>query len=138
MEEKLSYQTSIERERAKFAYECAMEGSKIEKNKEYKAYVKKILTLIKTNGLLATFAFVSSKAEKDSSKSGYAYNLIYNQTIKWLSQEPVGIISDRLKGKDMVRVFTELNSSQYRAVTNEVLTFFVWLKRFAEALIKGD
>jgi len=37
----------IEQDRAKFAYDCAKEGSKIEKKKEYKSYVKKIPMLIK-------------------------------------------------------------------------------------------
>lgn len=134
----LTIQKSIERQRAQVAYKCAEEGKSLPKSKEYKAYVKKIPMLIKTNGLGATFAFVKSKSENDKDKAGYAYSLIYNQTTEWLKQEPKGIISDKVKNNDLVKVLINLNSDEYRAVTNEVLAFFVWLKRFAEGLIEGE
>lgn len=134
----LTIQKSIERQRAQFAYKCAEEGKSITRSKEYKAYVKKIPMLIKTNGLGATFAFVKAKSETDQNKAGYAYSLIYNQTTEWLKQEPKGIISDEVKNNDLVKVLINLNSDEYRSVTNEVLAFFVWLKRFAEGLIEGE
>lgn len=138
MAETISIQKTIERQRARFAYDCAEKAKTISKSKEYKAYVKKIPMLIKTNGLAATFAFVKAKSEDDKDKPGYAYRLIYDQTTEWLKQEPRGIISDRLKNAELVKVLVDLNSDEYRAITNEVLAFFVWLKRFAEGLIEGE
>lgn len=138
MPDKMSLQKTLEQGRVKFAYQCAEEGRKIAKSKEYKSYVQKIPMLIKTNGLGAAFAFVKAKSTSKEDKAGYAYHLIYNQLTDWLKREPKGLLSDRLNNDDLVKVLIGLNSTEYRAVTNEVLAFFTWLKRFAEGLIEGD
>lgn len=98
--------------------------------KEYKSYARKIPMLIKTNGLGATYAFVKSKG-----KDGNAYDLLYNQTAKWLevSKCPFIKVSD-----DLVRDIIGLNSNAYRSVTNEIISLFTWLRRFAEGLIEGE
>ena len=67
---------TLEQGRAEFAYKYAEAGKKL--GSEYKAYVKKIPMLIKTNGLGATFAFIKSKG-------GKTYDLIHKQTFEWLS-----------------------------------------------------
>ena len=123
----------LEQERAKFAYEKAVEGSNIGKKKEYKAYVRKIPTLIKTNGLGATFAFVKAKKNQETNKSGYAYELIYKQTSEWLHKK--GFLN---RNDDLVEWTVSLDSPTYRAVTNEALSFFKWLSRFSEGLIEGE
>ncbi len=130
----------IEEGRAKAAYEFAKKGSEISKKKEYKSYVKNVPMYIKTNGLAATYAFIASKKSDDKGKAGYAYKLIYDQTKSWLENEPKGIISEELKGKDrdLAKVFTELDSYRYRIVTKEVLALFNWLRRFADELIEGE
>lgn len=138
MPDKMSLQKTLEQGRAKFAYQCAEEGSKIAKSKEYKSYVQKIPMLIKTNGLGAAFAFVKAKSSSDKDKAGYAYHLLYKQMTDWLKQEPKGLLSDRLNNNDLLNVLIDLDTTQYRAVTNEVLAFLTWLKRFAEGLIEGD
>lgn len=99
--------------------------------KEYKAYAKKIPMLIKTNGLGATYAFMKSKGKQD----GTPYHLLYDQTRKWLevSQCPFIVLSS-----DLVEDMITMESNDYRAVTNEVISFFTWLRRFAEGLIEGD
>ena len=127
----------LEQGRAKFAYDCALSGSKIAKRKEYKSYVKKVPTLIKTNGLGSTFAFIKSKCSSDQSKAGYAYHLIYEQTKQWLKKDEKGLL-DINEDDDLVEKIISLDSPGYRAVTNEVLAFFNWLTRFAEGLIEGD
>ena len=127
----------IEQGRAKFAYECALKGSKLEspKPKEYKSYVKKIPMLIKTNGLGATLAFIKSRSSKGNSENGYA--LINKQVGDWLITDSKNILSIKDKD-DLVKKIISLNSSEYRIVTVEVLSFFNWLKRFAEGLIDSD
>lgn len=58
--------SGIEQGRAAFAYNCVNEVKNyVNKNKEYKAYVRKIPMMIKTNGLGATFAYVQSKMKYD-------------------------------------------------------------------------
>ena len=123
----------IEEGRAKFAYECALEGSKIDKKKEYKSYVKKIPMLIKANGLGATFAFMLSKRG--------TYKFIGEQVLKWLKNDEKDILSDAKEienFKELVKKIVSLSSSEYRALTIEILAFFNWLRRFAEGLIEEE
>lgn len=130
----------LEQGRAEFAYNCAKEGSEIRKKKEYKSYAKKIPALIQANGLGATFAYIKSKTDEDKSKAGYAYKLLYDQVTEWLKEEPKGLIVDKLNNEkeDLVKIIVSLNSAEYRALTREVLSFFLWLRRFAEGLIEGE
>jgi CRISPR-associated protein Cmr5 len=122
----------IEQGRADFAYQCAKKGSEISKPKEYKSYVKKIPMMIKTNGLGATLAFAMSKK-----KGGNAWELIYTQLSDWLQTEGNKYLLDNKTG-ELSQIVIQLDSGQYRAVTNEVLAFFNWLRRFAEGLIEGE
>ncbi|MCR4429800.1 MAG: type III-B CRISPR module-associated protein Cmr5 [Tepidanaerobacteraceae bacterium] len=126
----------LEQGRASFAYQCARAGNQIDKRKEYKQYVKKLPMLIKTNGLGAALAFVKSKISDKTSESGHAYKLIYDQIAEWLKKDDKKLI-DLSGDADLVAAIISLDSSQYRAVTIEVLAFLNWLRRFAEGLIEG-
>ena len=125
----------IEQGRAKFAYKCAEQGSK---SKEYKSYAKKIPMMIKTNGLGATFAFMYSKKNKSGKEK--TYMLIGEDVTAWLKKSGTNLYGiDKVKKfEDLVVKTVELNSSQYRALTIEVLAFFNWLRRFAEGLIEDE
>jgi CRISPR-associated protein Cmr5 len=137
MANNISTVKGLEQGRAKFAYECAVVGSKIKKNKEYKSYVKKIPMLIKINGIGETFAFINSKKDGNENKSGYAYQLIYSQTTKWLIKDEKKLIN-LSENDDLIEKIISLDSPVYRAVTNEVIAFFTWLTRFADGLIEGE
>jgi CRISPR-associated protein Cmr5 len=120
--------TGVEGGRAQFAFECAEEGSRLEKKKEYRSYVRKIPALVRSNGLCATIAFAASK--KGDSR---AWELIYEQMGRWLRQR--GLV----QGKDLLeKEIVSLSSATYRVATNEVLGLFRWLSWFAEALIEGE
>jgi CRISPR-associated protein Cmr5 len=92
----------------------------------YKSYVKKIPTMIQTNGLSATLAFMYSKKK--------TYEVIYNQIDKWLKEER------KLKdnNEELVRWVIHLDSSKYKYITNEVMALFLWLRRFAEGMIEKE
>ena len=130
---------TLEQGRAEFAYKKAEEGKKL--GKEYKQHVKKIPMLIKTNGLGNTFAFVLSKAQwkdKNGNEKINSYAKIYDQTYEWLKTDnKLGIFNTQQK-EDLVAKIVNLESTQYRALTNEVLAFFNWLRRFADGLIEGE
>lgn len=100
--------------------------------KEYKAYVKKTPMMVKTSGLGATLAFIMSKK-----KDGNAWALIYNQVDNWLKTSDNHYLIDDKNG-ELSEIIIQLESDKYRAVTNEVLALFNWLRRFAEGLIEGD
>lgn len=125
----------LEQGRAKFAYDKVFNEvvkKKVKKDKEYKSYVRKIPALIKTNGLGETFAFINAKKTTDEEKSGYAYYLIYAHTTQWLKAKKL------LPNEDLIGWIISLDSAEYRIATNEVLSFFKWLSRFAEGMIEGD
>jgi CRISPR-associated protein Cmr5 len=115
----------LERDRAKFAYnrvEEVSEDSSI-KHSEYKSYCKKIPSMIQTNGLSATFAFMYSK--------GKTYGVLYNEVDKWLIQRYKGD-ADLDNEQELMKKLLSLESTKYRKVTIEILALFNWLRRFAD------
>ena len=119
----------LEKQRAEFAYDCVEEvvneyGKDSKTANEYKSYVKKIPTLIQTNGLSATFAFMYSKKK--------TYEVIYKQVQTWLEERDFKI------NKELVKWIISQPSSEYRHITNEVMALFIWLRRFAEGMIEKE
>ena len=138
----------IEQGRADYAYQCAKVGEGLNRAKKvdraYKAYAKKIPMLVKSNGLGATFAFIFSKKKNDTEKKDYAYWKIYEHTNHWLRVEKAELFpfipqtDNNGRPIEFADALILLNSTEYRAVTNEVISFFTWLRRFAEGLIEGE
>ena len=128
--------SKIENDRASFAFECA---DKVDKDlkKTFKSHVKSFPMLIKTNGLGSAIAFLFSK--KDSEKG--VYETVGMCIVKWLNKdkhyETFGL-SDFKNIKELAEKIINLDSTSYKALTAEILSFFKWLRRFAEGLYKGD
>ena len=97
---------------------------------EYKSYCKKIPSLIQTNGLSSTFAFMFSKRKG-------TYMVIYNQIDEWLKKRYKDD-DEIVNNKELVERLIKLQSSKYRKITIEVLALFNWLRRFAEGKISKD
>ncbi len=130
--------TGLEQGRAAFAYSCAVNASKVLKTEtgdEYKSYVNKMPMLIKANGLGPALAFITAKKENDQKKKGYAYKLIYDNIGEWLKKDSLKQVNLE-NGKDLVNEVIKLDSTTYRAVTNEVLAFLSWLRRFADSVLE--
>lgn len=125
----------LERGRAEFAYSCvenALHMLEPKKQKEYKSYVKKIPQMILSNGLGQTIAFVFAKSE-----NGNAYDLIYKQINQYIKSET----SSRIRitdNTDLLKWIVSCNSTEYKYASREILSFFNWLRRFAEGLIEGE
>ncbi len=128
---------AIERGRAAFAYKCVDEVKGMPKSKEYKSYAKKLPMMIKTNGLGAALAFCKSKISQEKKEPGYAYKKLYEHMTEWLKNDDKQLVTISASD-DLVERVISLESSEYRAVTVEVLAFLNWLRRFAEGLIEGD
>lgn len=124
----------IENGRASFAYKCAENGKVL--GKDYKSYVKKLPTLIKNNGLGATFGFMLSKHKNE----GKIWMQIGEDIYNWLKEAPIKVFNfsqvsnfEKLTGETV-----KLDSTSYRTLTSEVLAFLIWLKRFSDGLIEGE
>jgi CRISPR-associated protein Cmr5 len=128
--------TKLEKGRAEFAYKCAVEAKdkkedEYYKKSEYRSRVKKIPTMILSNGLGQTLAFIKSK-----SKEGNAYELIYKQITDYMKSEHPSRINMPNGEDDLTKWVINVDSSTYRYITQEILAFLNWLRRFAEGLIK--
>ena len=120
----------LEQGRAAFAFDRATEGYTFHKT-EYAPAVKKVPMMIKTNGLGATLAFMFSKQKM--------YATILKDIELWVNNTDnmkTKAIYDKAKGNSLVQKVTELDSSEYRTLTIEVLAFLNWLRRFAEGIEK--
>lgn len=124
---------TLEQGRAAYAYSAAVEGSKLSNASEYKAYVKKLPTYIKTNGLGAAMSFCFAKGKGTTSN---AWGLIYSQIINWLKKDEKQLIE--IREDKLMKALTNADSATYRATTIEVLALLIWMRRFAEGLITKD
>ncbi len=117
---------TIDNIRASVAYGFAEQGVT---HKEYKPYVKKIPSLIKTNGLGATMAFMFSK------RKNQVYSLIIKQISAWFRNpdNPHCLEFEEFQVK-----LLSLDSKEYRIVTAEILALFAWMRRFAEGLAREE
>ena len=128
--------TGLEQGRAAHAYRAAEEGSKIDKKKEYKSYVKKMPMLVKVNGLGAAMAFAFAKGSKNgSAQKKDPWGLLYLQLEDWVREK--GILGT-FEQNQFAQKLTDSSSDKYRSTTVEVLALLNWMKRFADALIEGD
>jgi len=136
--EKETIISKLEKGRAEFAYRCVEKAIEIfkdnsKKQKEYKSYTRKIPTMILSNGLGQTLAFVKAKSEK-----GNAYDLIYSQLTEYMKSAHTVRIQMPKEKNDFVEWVISCDSSKYRYITQEILAFLNWLRRFAEGLIEGE
>lgn len=142
MSEEKSMKTTVNK-RAKFAYERVkevkevVEQSKNDNMKKYKSYSKKLLAMVKINGLAATLAFMLSKFNKEP-----AYKTLYDHIQQWLENEdcPVNTLYSNVSSKnnDLIEKVLSFDSNSYRAVTKEIMEFTNWLRRFTEGMIKDE
>ncbi|MCL2425309.1 MAG: type III-B CRISPR module-associated protein Cmr5 [Oscillospiraceae bacterium] len=95
------------------------------KLKEYKSYCRKFPSMVQTNGIAASVAFMLDK--------GGTYDHLYDNINGWLKECKL------LPEKTTLETYVcSLDSVQYRVVTKEVLALFNWIRRFASGLIEGD
>jgi len=113
----LTTRNILEQGRAQHAFEKAKEASDKEK---FASYAKKLPMMIKTNGLGASMAFAFSKKDwKD----------VYDAVEKWLQEKKY--LNEGHRGILLEEV-VKTDSTNYRILTNEVIAYLTWLRRFAE------
>jgi CRISPR-associated protein Cmr5 len=139
MSEEKSVKTTVNK-RAKFAYDRAkevLEELANDDRKKYKSYSKKLLAMVKINGLAATLVFMLSKSNKEE-----AYKKLYKHIKQWLENQdcPVNTLYSNASSKnnDLIEKVLSFDSNSYRAVTKEVMEFSNWLRRFTEGMIKDE
>jgi len=120
---------SRNRAEAAFAYVQEITESHENMEKKYKSLVRKTPMRIKTNGLGATLAFVFSKKNKNKQHA-----LLYQHLEEWLAVN--GMIETG--GMEFVAQVISFEKAKCRVVTNELLAFLTWLRRFVDGMIEGE
>jgi len=122
---------TLEQQRARAAWE-AVEKVKKEKHRgKYRSLARNLPSLILSNGLGTTLAFIKSKGSAE-------HTAIYDHLQQWLTHWIRSWLSNTTAQDILQWIVTESTSETYRLVTTEALAFAQWLKRFAEAEIPDD
>lgn len=137
---------TLEQKRAEYAYKIVEKIKAQSHASDFSSLVSKIPSYILTNGLGNTLAFLFSKGKehhlvtaglmadwilrkwKIVSTSGFD---TLNDDWIFNSGEVKGKLDDILKG-----LVLELNLYHYSVVTDELLSLFVWIKRFSDGMIE--
>jgi len=124
----------IEKGRAEFAYKCVKEVKDKNYAKDYRSYVKKIPSMILSNGAGQTLAFIKSKSNNKE-----AYKDIYKQINEYFTNKDIPTITKPENKEDILDWIVSCDSkTDYRYITGELLALFNWLRRFAEGMIEGE
>jgi CRISPR-associated protein Cmr5 len=130
----MSHLINFEHERAKKAWSCIGyvndDIKDKEFKKEYRSIVMKLPTLIITNGLGQTLAFLKSKGKGDENKPE---EKLYKDIEGWLENR----IQWNATGELMERVIA-LPSDRFRQATTETLAYLSWMRRFADAVLPKE
>lgn len=135
MKENKSQIKNLEHERALEAWKYINEiNKKDDKNfkKEYRSIIMKLPTLIITNGLGQSFAFLKAKGKGDDNKPE---EIVYRNIEKWLNQK-CNIYWN--SNGELIEKVISIQSSTFRQVTSETLSFLSWMKRFADAVLPKE
>ncbi len=107
---------------------------------KYKSRASNLPSMVRENGLLQALSFIMAKTEVDE-----GCKLIGKDIENWInSAVKNGFIPGPVSGNavtnisDIIEWLTKLDVESYLTVTNEVLNFSVWLKRFAEGMIQDS
>ncbi len=131
---------SVVDERAKTAYDFVKKVYSREnsKKKEFRSYVNKMPAMILRNGLGNAVAFACEKGWTD----------LLRAIQKWLTNENCPLFDEKfpknaienctLENNALVQRVFNSNAEEYRALTDEILSYLNWLRRFAVALLKDE
>jgi CRISPR-associated protein Cmr5 len=141
-EKKLNRQT-IEQERGRQAWNniLSIKGRGEALEKEYRSLARGLNTMIQINGLGQTLGFLKAKGKNDEKKAHY---LLLMHLTEWMrNPDHFKAPNSQVMGNSydgLLRWVTdrETSSSDYRRATTECLAFGTWLRRFAEAELKGE
>ncbi len=146
---KVSFQQSLEQERAKYAWGCVSDV-KVHR-KEYASLAKSAPADIQINGLGQTLAFWRAKGfEKGQPKKDDPQSKIYEDVSKWLGDEKRFDVKrvwveqeyrDKEGNKKIQKVenwvlhwiINNADVNAYRRATSETIALLIWIKKFAEA-----
>ncbi len=126
---------TLEQQRATRAWECVDEVTSKSQDfkKKYGSLARKVPTLILTNGLGQTLAFLKAKGKNHPADE---HTVLFRHLSRWVLSQ-VAPSSPATNG-DLLQWVLQNDSASYRRATVEALAFLTWLKRFAEAELPAE
>lgn len=122
-----SKRQTLEQQRAKSAWEAIKQVSDETAQKKYGTLARKLSSMIQTNGLGTTFAFLQAKGQK---KDTDAHTMIYNHVSAWVLRQ---LEVDKTYRNGMMDFVRDAETGSYRRATAEAIEYGIWLKRYVEA-----
>jgi CRISPR-associated protein Cmr5 len=127
---------TLEQERSNYAFECIskIKGKNFEKDAS--SLIAKLGTLILTNGLGNTLAFLFSKAKDHHLET----IVIISNWLYKLEGKNKEVNSDNVKEKidQIMRDFVlDVDVEKYMYYTDETLRLINWLRRFSDAMLES-
>jgi len=131
---------SIEQQRASFALQAieqalAMPETGHYQHKEVKSYVRRLPAMIQSNGFGQALAFYYAKRENYA-----AYGVVYQMIEDWLCQsgQVYATTQGAVSPPRLLRAIVSSDQVAYRRAQAETMALLLWLKKFAEALIRSQ
>ncbi len=119
---------NLSQKRSKFALDKLDKLSAHGSLKEagFDSYTAGLPSMVLSNGLAQTFAFILSKvSEKPKGKE------VLNWTKEWLEEQ--GKIKETADHKDFMKEISSMPQSQYLASQKECLLLWEWIKRYSNS-----
>ncbi len=128
---------TIEQARGERAWHDVNEAKRLGANqKEYRSLARGLNAMIQMNGLGQSLAFLKAKGkgEQNSQATQTPHGLLFMHVSNWVGEQM------RTEGSSLLEWIVAPTTSReaYRRATAECLAFGNWLRRFAEAELKGD
>jgi CRISPR-associated protein Cmr5 len=121
-----------EQQRAAFALKRVEQDFKIPVDKDTANFVVGAPTMILTNGLGQTLAFLLSKQASDKHKK--TFTIIKT----WLGQQRIDGLAANGDDLAFLTQFAALEQKDYLRAQREALAMLQWLKRYVRAFGQGD
>jgi len=112
---------------ALLAYDCVQEVKGKGFEDKYLRHARKLPSMILHNGIMTTLAFMKAKASSDD---GWKFLLSH------LGRYMKEIENRESDDFNLLKLFGEMELSEYRLYTQKLLYFAQWLKRIAEGELK--
>ncbi|MDD4681209.1 MAG: type III-B CRISPR module-associated protein Cmr5 [Clostridia bacterium] len=133
--EETKLREKIENGRAAFAFQKVksfVQANSEKAQKDYRSYIKKLPAMIQVNGLGQSLAFCYAK--------GTVYGNIYHQIEEWIKIQQPALLNkyDPEGSRNFVETVVNMNSRDYRLISNEVMAYLNWMRRFVDGMIKAD
>ena len=137
-------QTEANDKRTEHAFDTVKTIAGKDKNfqREFRSAARSFPTIVHNNGLSAAIAFLGVKmSDKDKNEKDNQHDLLYDALKGWLVEIGRVSISENetdKKAKVLLEAVIKIPRDEYRIITEEVMVYSQWIKRFAEGMLSKD